>query len=87
MTHVPLQQEETRDEGPIEPAIAVRLVTPGGGLLPEGQCRALWAGAAGDITFVDSSGETITDFTVVAGLNPIRVRAVTASVPTLWALY
>ena len=69
-------------------ASAVVAITVAATDLPDGPCRAIWVGTAGNITFIDLSGNTVTNFPAQVGLNPIgatRITAATAS--NLWALY
>ena len=51
--------------------------------------RALWVGTAGTATMVDENGNTLTNFPLLAGLNPIRITKLTAlgTAADVWALY
>lgn len=75
--------EQTRPSG------IVRSVTKATSNLPNGQCRALWVGTAGTANLVDLSGETLTDFPLKEGLNPISVVRVSTggTASDIWALY
>lgn len=73
----------------ISPARDVRAITAGAADLPNGVCRYIWAGTAGTATLVTADGTTATDFPLVAGLNHVQCRKVTAlgTAAGLWALY
>lgn len=51
--------------------------------------RALWIGTAGTLNFVDTAGQTITNFPAQAGLNPIKIRQLTegGTATDIWGLY
>ena len=50
--------------------------------------RALWVGTAGTATMLDEQGNTLTDFPLKAGLNPIRIKRWSAGTASdVWALY
>jgi hypothetical protein len=51
--------------------------------------RALWVGTAGTATMTDAEGNTLTDFPLKAGLNPIRIRRLTTltTAADVWGLY
>jgi hypothetical protein len=73
---------ETRNSaGTLEsPAWNAAAVTPGVGALAGGVTRALWVGAAGDITVTMGSGASVTFAGIPAGtLMPIRVTHVTTA--------
>ena len=40
--------------------------------------KGLWVGTGGTVTIVDYNGSTLTDFPVLAGVNPIRIKRLTA---------
>jgi hypothetical protein len=64
-----------------EPAASLRSVTPhASNSLPDGVCRALWVGGAGDVSVI---AENDTTAVLIAGLVagsllPVRVKAVRA---------
>ena len=68
------------------PCTAVRAVTPADGSgsplpgvdLPDGPCKALLVGGAGDIKLKDWSGQIVT-IPAQAGYNPIICRAILAT--------
>jgi hypothetical protein len=50
--------------------------------------RSLWVGTAGPATMVSASGQTLTDFPLEKGLNPLRVtRISSATASDIWAMY
>ena len=51
--------------------------------------RSLWVGTAGTATMLDVSGNTLTDFPLLAGVNPIRITKLTAlgTASDVWAMY
>lgn len=51
--------------------------------------RSLWVGTAGTATIVDEAGNTLTDFPLLAGVNPIRITKLTAlgTASDVWAMY
>jgi hypothetical protein len=53
------------------------------------ELRAIWVGTAGTLTFIDWTGQTITNFPAQVGLNQIKpVRILNSGTATdLWALY
>jgi hypothetical protein len=56
------------------PARAVVALTKNDGAdLPDGVCRSLWVGTAGTANFTDAMGNAVTNFPLVAGLNPIMI--------------
>lgn len=57
-------------------------------LIPSGVPRALWCGTAGTLTGVDASGNTITNFPLQAGLNPIQILIWSGGTAAdVWGLY
>lgn len=76
------------DNRALSSAHKVRAVTPGGGSLPEGVCRALLVNVAGTATIIDASDAQVTDVPLQQGYNPLRVKAVLAFTGSgLFALY
>lgn len=60
-----------------DPLVIVRPVTPSPDeTLPDGNCRCVWAGTDGIITYVDLSGFEVVDFPVFAGWNPIAAAQI-----------
>ncbi len=57
--------------------------------LTNGVCRSLWVGTAGTANLVDEQGNTLTNFPLLAGLNPIRVTQVETggTADDIWAMY
>ena len=50
--------------------------------------RGLWVGTAGEATIVTESGQTLTNFVLLQGLNPFRVtRITTATAADIYAVY
>lgn len=51
--------------------------------------RALNVGTGGTVTIVDADGNTVTDYIVSAGYNPIQIQKLTAigTAANIWALY
>ena len=50
--------------------------------------RSLWVGTAGAATMTDAAGNTLTNFPLEKGLNPLRVtRISSATASDIWALY
>lgn len=51
--------------------------------------RALWVGTAGTANFKDETGATISDFPLLAGLNPIKITELSDSgtADDIWGLY
>jgi len=71
---------------------ACRAVTPNDSTdLTLGVCRAIYAGAAGDISIVDLSGETVVFVGVLAGsilpVQTARINATGTTATSIVALY
>lgn len=51
--------------------------------------RALWVGTAGTANFVTPAGQTVTNFPLQAGLNPIKIRELSdgGTASDIWGLY
>jgi hypothetical protein len=50
--------------------------------------RSLWVGTAGTATMIDASGNTLTNFPLLAGLNPLRITNITlGTAADVWAVY
>lgn len=71
------------------PARAGVSVTKATSDLPDGICRGLWVGTAGTANLIDSAGNTLTDFPLKEGLNPLSVKRVSTggTADDIWALY
>ena len=52
-------------------------------------CRGLNVGTAGTATIMDADGNTIEDYILSAGYNPVQIQKLTAlgTAADLWALY
>lgn len=74
---------------PVGPSGRMTKVTKADSDLAGGVTRALWVGSAGTATLVDEDGNTLTDFPLLLGLNPIRVRQVKTggTADNIWAMY
>ena len=48
---------------------------------------ALWVGEAGAATLTSETDQTLTDFPLQAGLNPVRVKGIATELTDVWALY
>jgi len=74
---------------PVGPSGRMTKVTKADADLAGGVTRALWVGSAGTATLVDEDGNTLTDFPLLVGLNPIRVRQVKTggTADNIWAMY
>lgn len=63
-------------------------VTPGASPLPNGVCRALFVGVAGNITATSPKGNSVQFTNVPVGIFPVQCLAVTAATATgIVALY
>lgn len=67
-------------------------VTPGASELPNGACRGLWIGTAGNINITTLAGNERNDVPAQAGILPIQCTHVrTGASPTaatnIWAIY
>ena len=76
------------------PAGAFKFVTASDSAdLPDGPCRALWVGTAGNARIIDASNNDTGGsnlFPLQAGLNPVQVRRIYSTGLTasnIWALY
>lgn len=51
--------------------------------------RSLWVGTAGTANLVDEKGNTLANFPLKAGLNPIRISQLETggTADDIWALY
>lgn len=74
---------------PGDPARKVAEVTKANSDLPDGCCRGLWVGSAGTANITTKEGDELTDFPLLAGLNPIMVVRVSTggTADNIWALY
>jgi hypothetical protein len=72
-----------------DPATSIRAVTKADAALPDGPCRALLVGTAGDANLMDASNTILTGVPLQAGYNPISVQQVRTggSAANIWALY
>lgn len=79
----------TRPISAADPARSAHKVTKADETLPNGPCRALWVGSAGTANLIDLDGNTLTDFPLIAGPNPIGVQQVSegGDADDIWALY
>lgn len=72
------------------PAGAIKTVTPDDSNdLPDGLCRSLLIGTAGNLKVTDASGNTVT-IPVPVGYNPLQIRRVWSTSSTasnIFALY
>lgn len=68
--------------GLTSPASDAKAVTPSSSALPDGSCRALYVGTAGDVEVTTVDGTTITFSDVTSGVLPISVSHVLASSTT-----
>jgi len=52
-------------------------------------CRGLNVGTGGTATIMDADGNTITDYILSAGYNPVQIQKLTAlgTAANVWALY
>lgn len=74
--------ESTRPSGEIYK------LTPSSSLIPTGITRGLQCGTAGTFTGKDAKGNTITDFPLKEGTNPIQVSVWSGGTATdVWGLY
>lgn len=66
------------------PAHGARAVTPAdGGALPDGICRALWVGGAGNVNVITADGDTTLFSAVPAGtILPVQCQSVQATSTT-----
>lgn len=57
--------------------------------LTNGVARSLWVGTAGTANLVDEQGNTLADFPLLQGLNPIRVLQVETggTADDIWGMY
>ena len=70
----------TQSPGLIGPYKSVAAVTPNDSTdLPNGVCRGLYIGVAGNLSFIDASGNVIAAQPVQAGIFPVGVQRVKAS--------
>lgn len=74
---------------PLAPSGRLTKVTKATSDLAGGVTRALWVGTPGTANLVDESGGTLTDFPLLAGLNPVRVVRVSTggTADDIWAMY
>ena len=72
-----------------DPAQAAASVTKAASDLPNGVCRGLLCGTAGTANLIDMYGNTLTNFPLQQGYNPIRVKRVSTggTASDIWALY
>ena len=76
--------------GVSDPGSSLALITPhASNLLPGGTARSLWITAAGDISIICENDTEAVTIPVVAGLLPLRVKAVriTGTTATAYAIY
>ena len=71
----------------ISSAYDARPVTASANALPNGTCRALYLGAAGDVTGITPSGPSVTFTAVAAGIFPVQFKVVSACPAGTVALY
>jgi len=76
----------------IIPARDVILVSPGPDPLPDGPCRALLIGSAGNINLTTTAGNERDDVPVPAGVvqiqcTHVRTGASATAASNIWALY
>ena len=72
-----------------DPAQAMVSVTKAASDLPDGVCRGILCGTAGTVNLIDMYGNTISDYPLQQGYNPIRVKRVSTggTADDIWALY
>lgn len=89
MANVPYYSKVKELDDASAPARAAVKVTKATSDLPDGTCRGLWVGTAGTATMIDAAGNTLTDFPLQAGLNPISITRVSTggTADDIWALY
>jgi hypothetical protein len=71
------------------PALVYAPITPGASDLPGGACKGIWCGVAGTANLVQLDGTARPNFPLIAGFNPVIVRAVNVggTATNLWAMY
>jgi len=76
----------------IIPGEDIAPVTPGAAALPNGPCRAILVGTAGNINITTLAGEERDDVPVQLGITPIqcthiRTGASETAAANIWAIY
>jgi hypothetical protein len=87
---VPANPFSTQSTGLIGPAAQIAAIVKSDTTdLPGGVCRAILAGTAGSANLIDATGNTVTNFPLQQGYNPVGVSRVLTggTADNLWALY
>lgn len=75
--------------GSSAPAVAAVKVTKADDNLPGGICRGLLCGTAGTANLKDAAGNTLANYPLQQGYNPLSVQQVriNGTADDIWALY
>lgn len=65
----------------------VRALDPSGGDVSTGGCDALYVGTAGNLSFIDAMGSTVTAMPVPQGMLPVAAQQILNSGTTATDLY